>query len=298
METVKIPTHLLRPTEPFRSSFDEQVVSGAVELAESRIAIVGLARNCDWQVAANLERAARLGESCREWKLHMETNDNEDGTDQVLADFCRKHRQATFTSQRLGREQFSTEFAGRRTEALAEYRAACQRWVRDCAADSDYVVVIDFDAWGGWLGEGVVNGFGWLREMPDAYGMASVSLLQHPAYETNAEGHTRPIAAWLHYDCWALRLNSFWDDYTAGVGGWKHQWLPPVGSPPVPVCSAMGGLCIYRTYAYLAGTYDGADCEHVPFHESIAKATGLGLYLNPSQRCVMRWLDGGQHGED
>jgi hypothetical protein len=60
----------------------------------------------------------------------------------------------------------------------------------------------------------------------------------------------------------------------------------------------MGGLCISRTDAYLAGTYDGADCEHVPFHESIAKATGLGLYLNPSQRCVMRWLDGGQHGED
>jgi hypothetical protein len=298
METVKIPTHLLRPTEPFRSSFDEQVVSGAVELAESRIAIVGLARNCDWQVAANLERAARLGESCREWKLHIETNDNEDGTDQVLADFCRKHRQATFTSQRLGRQQFSTEFAGRRTEALAEYRAACQRWVRDCAADSDYVVVIDFDAWGGWSADGFLNGIGWLMDMPDAYGMASVSLLQHPAYETNAEGHTRPIAAWLHYDCWALRLNSYWDDYTNGVGGWKHHWLPPVGSPPVPVCSAMGGLCIYRTDAYLSGTYDGADCEHVPFHESIAKATGLGLYLNPSQRCVMRWLDAGQHGED
>jgi hypothetical protein len=298
METVKIPEHLVRPLVPFRSSFADSVGLGAVELAASDIAIVGLARNCAPQLAANLELAAGLGESSRSWKLHVETNDNDDATDQVLADFCRQHRQATFTSQQLGRQQFSTEFAGQRTEALAEYRTACQRWVRKCAANTDYVVVIDLDAWGGWMPDGVLNGVGWLCEKPDAYGMASVSLLQHPAYATNDQGETQQIAAWLHYDCWALRLNSYWDDYTNGVGGWKHQWLPPVGSQPVPVCSAMGGLAIYRTYAYLAGTYDGRDCEHVTFHESIADATGQQLYLNPSQRCLMRWLDGGNHGDD
>lgn len=297
-DTVKLPKNLLMPVEPFEADFAEMVSAGEQELHDSRIAIVGLARNCAGPLEVNLERVAMLGASARSWQLHVETNDNEDGTDQVLADFCREHRQATFTSQRLGREQFSTEFAGRRTEALAEYRTACQRWVRECAGDSDYVLVIDLDAWGGWSHQGVLNGIGWLLELPEAYGMASVSLLQHPAYETNAEGHTRPIAAWLHYDCWALRLNSFWDDYTAGVGGWKHQWLPPVGSPPVPVCSAMGGLCIYRTDEYLAGKYDGSDCEHVTFHESVSKATGRALFLNPSQRCVMRWLDGGQHGDD
>jgi hypothetical protein len=298
IETVNIPEHLLLPSPPFRSSFDELAAQGSDDLAGCEVAIVGLARSCAPQLFANLERVRRLGEFCRSWKLHVETNDNEDNTDQVLADFCREHRQATFTSQRLDRQHFSTEFAGRRTEALAEYRTACQKWVRQCAADAYYVVVIDLDAWGGWSNRGLLNGFGWLRQMPDAYGMASVSLLQHPAYETNAQGETRPIAAWLHYDCWALRLNSYWDDYTNGLGGWKHQWLPPVGSPPVPVCSAMGGLAIYRTDAYLAGRYDGADCEHVTFHESIAEATGQRLYLNPSQRCVMRWLDGGQDSDD
>ena len=298
MEAVNIPEHLVVPLDPFRSSFDAQCARGADELAASGIAIVGLARNCAPQLGANLKLAAGLGRSCLSWQLHVETNDNEDNTDQVLADFCREHRQATFTSKRLGRQQFSTEFAGRRTEALAEYRSACQRWVRECAADTDYVVVIDFDAWGGWLPAGVLNGFGWLARMPEAYGMASVSLLQHPAHQTNAAGETTVIAAWLHYDCWALRLNSYWDDYTAGLGGWKHQWLPPVGSPPVPVCSAMGGLTIYRTHAYLSGTYDGGDCEHVKFHESIEAATGQGLYLNPSQRCVMRWLDGRNHSDD
>jgi len=58
------------------------------------------------------------------------------------------------------------------------------------------------------------------------------------------------------------------------------------------VCSAFGGLTIYHTAAYLAGTYDGVhDCEHVPFHDSIAKATGQHLSLNPSQRCVMQWME-------
>ena len=298
METVDVPDHLLLPFAPFQASFDELVAQGANDLAGCDIAMVGLARSCAPYLAANLERVSRLGDFCRSWKLHVETNDNEDNTDQVLADFCLENRQATFTSQRLGREHFTSEFAGRRTEALAQYRTACQEWVRQNAADADYVVVIDLDAWGGWSNPGLLNGFGWMRYMPEAYGMASVSLLQHPAYETNAAGDTRPIAAWLHYDCWALRLNSYWDDYTNGLGGWKHQWLPPVGSPPVPVCSAMGGLTIYRTDAYLAGHYDGSDCEHVKFHESIERATRQGLYLNPSQRCVMRWIDGGQHSQD
>lgn len=296
---MNVPKNLLLPVPPFESAYADKAAAGDDELRRSSVAIVGLARNCADPLQANLERAAMLGAACKSWRLHVETNDNEDATDQVLADFAREYRQATFTSRRLGRPQFSAEFAGPRTVALAEYRTACQQWVRECAADADYVMVVDFDAWGGWLHQGVANGIGWLLELPDAYGMASVSLMQHPAYETDNEGKSRPIDVWLHYDAWALRLNSVWDDYTAGVGGWKHHWLPPVGSPPVPVCSAMGGLCIYRTAAYLAGTYDGTDCEHVPFHASVAGATGQQLYLNPSQRCVMRWeTHGGQHGDD
>jgi hypothetical protein len=298
METVKAPDHTIYPRDVFCDLYYERCAEGSKHLSGSSVAFVGLARNCAPQLSCNLKLIASIGRSCLSWKLHVETNDNDDNTDQVLADFCSRHSQATFKSQTLGRQQFSTEFAGRRTEALAEYRTACQTWVRERAASSDYVVVIDLDAWGGWHNPGVLNGFGWLGEVPEAYGMASVSLLQHPAYQTDAAGQTQLIAAWLHYDCWALRLNSYWDDYTNGVGGWKHQWLPPVGSPPVPVCSAMGGLAIYRTPAYLSGTYDGSDCEHVTFHESIANATGQQLYLNPSQRCVMRWLDGGQHSGD
>ena len=288
-----MPELLLKPMPAFRPAFDQCVTQGLAELARSRVAFVGLARNCAPQLYGNLVRFARLAEAAQQWWLHIETNDNEDETDQLLVDFCNDNPQATFTSQRLGHEQFGAEFAGRRTVAMAAHRTACQTWVRENAADADYVVAIDWDSWGGWTHDGALTGLTWLLLMPSAYGMASVSLFQH----NWGDGPT-----WAHYDCWALRLNSTWDDFLANQGNWKYTWLPPVGSPPVPVCSAFGGLAIYRTADYLAGTYDGSDCEHVPFHDSIARATGRTLAINPSQRCIMHWLpeaaDAGQHSND
>lgn len=292
--TKTLPESLLKPIPAFAPAWQHHVAMGTAELVKSRIAFVGLARNCAPQLYGNLVRFARLAEMAKDWRLHIETNDNEDETDQLLVDFCADNPQATFTSQRLGHQRFGAEFSGPRTIAMAGHRAACQAWVREHADDADYVVAIDWDSWGGWHHEGVLTGFSWLSSTPHCYGMATVSLFEHDF----GDG-----PKWAQYDCWALRLNSYYDDYRAGLGGWKYFWLPPVGSPPVPVCSAFGGLVIYRTADYLAGKYCGeTDCEHVPFHGSIAAATGKTLYLNPSQRCIMQWLpeatDGGQHGND
>ena len=277
------------------------MAEGRERLRHSRVAFVGLARNCGGPLESNLIKLGRLAHACGSWALHIESNDCDDNTLDVLHAFTSQHPQATFHYQVLGRRQYGAEFAGPRTIALAEYRDACQRWVRACASDADYVVAIDWDAWGGWWHDGVLNGIGWLIELQGAYGMASVSLLDTPQVSV-VDGKPALVPGWSHYDSWALRLNSTWDDYTHGQGGWKHQWIPPVGSPPVRVCSAFGGMAIYRTAAYLKGTYDGTkDCEHVPFHDSVTKATGQSMYLCPGMRTVMRWLerpDGGQHGDD
>jgi hypothetical protein len=288
---MNVPEHLIYPLEPFAADYLRHVEIGEQEFSDASVVFVGLARNCALHLQANLGRLERLADKCREWRLHIETNDNTDATDQVLIDFCRHYPQATFLSQRLDRQQFGAEFAGPRTVALAEYRTACQRWVREHASDADYVVVIDFDAWGGWSHSGFMHGIGRMHETPDAAGMASVSLMEW-----------QKPGQWLHYDAWALRLNSSFDDYTAGLGGWKHSWLPPVGSPPVPVASAFGGMAIYDTYAYLKGSYDGSDCEHVPFTRTMTERTKLKMYLDPAMRTVMHWMpeatDGGQHGND
>jgi hypothetical protein len=224
--------------------------------------------------------------------MRIETNDCEDDTVEVLKRYCERHEQASFRDQTLGRKHYGAEFAGPRTIALAEYRTACQDWVAVHAADTDYTIVIDWDAWGGWSWGGVLNGIGQLCMRSDAYGMASVSLMQHPALVQKEDGTSGTEPMWLGYDAWAFRWNTYADAYTKGMGGWFHQWLPFVGSDPIRVCSAFGGMCIYRTQDYLLGTYDGrTDCEHTAFHRSIAERTKRSLYYNPSQRMVMRWID-------
>lgn len=282
-----VPDTLLWPLEPFAKSFAERLEEGRIRLKNSSVAFVGLARNCGQHLANNLMSIERLAGDIGAWQLHIEANDCEDNTLDVLAEFARRHRQATFHYQMLGREHHPGEFAGRRTIALAEYRDACQRWVRACAPDSDYVVVVDWDMWGGWSHHGLLNGLGWLVELPGAYGMASVSLFQ-----TDFGGGPW----WCHYDLWALRgvgqTDCPFDTYTNACGGWGFSWFPPVGSPPVLVSSAFGGMAIYRTDAYVKGTYDGAtDCEHVTFHSSVARATGQHLYVCPAMRTVMSWLE-------
>jgi hypothetical protein len=301
MEKMTIPEHLVAPLPEFAADFSRIAAIGKGLATLSDVVFVGLARNCADQLHANLKRLKLLSAEFRSWRLHVETNDNTDDTEEVLMYFSCHNKGASYRDRTLGREQFTSEFAGRRTEALAEYRTECQQWVRENARDSHFVVVIDFDAWGGWSHAGVLHGFGSLSCTPDACGMASVSLAQYPQLGMGEDRQPVVAPAWVHYDAWALRLNSCRDDYTAGEGGWKHQWVPPVGSPPVKVCSAFGGMAIYRTAAYLAGTYSGEDCEHVPFHRTMQMRTGQHMFLNPSMRMVMSWMEpdnGGEHGND
>jgi hypothetical protein len=290
-----VPEHLVLALPEFAADYAAQVQRGRDRLRHAKVCFVGLARDCASALAGNLSRVLRLAGECESWRLHIEENDSADDTVQVLADFASEYRQATFASQRLGRESYSGEFGGRRTVQLAEYRTACQRWVRENAADCDYVMAVDFDAWGGWWHDGILAGVGCLVDRQGAYGMAAVSLLETPMLKQEGDG-AAVVRTWAHYDCWALRgigqPDLTYDDYTRGEGGWKHHWLPPVGSQPALVASAFGGFVIYRTAAYLAGTYDGhADCEHVTYHDSIRQATRQFLYVCPSMRTFMRWME-------
>jgi hypothetical protein len=293
---VDVPHQLLLPVPDWSDAYYAKVADGRDRLRNSSVAFVGLARNCAAPLESNLQKLEQLADCCGSWRLHIEANDCEDNTLGVLDAFAKRHGQATYRYQILGRESYGHEFAGRRTVAMAEYRTACQRWVRACAADADYVVVIDWDAWGGWLHDGVLNTVGWLVETPGAYGMAAVSLFQY-------DWGSGP--QWAHYDLWALRgvgqADCYWDTYRNGFGGFGYSWLPPVGSPPALVSSAFGGMAIYRTDAYLKGVYDGAtECEHVTYHRSVAEATGRHLYVCPGLRTVMSWMpkDGRQHRTD
>lgn len=282
---VQMPEHFWRPIREFSTPYAVTVGHGISWLTSQHVAIVGLARNCAGPLTLNLELLEKFGRIAKSWRLHIEANDCVDDTLRVLTEFSQTHARMTFRYQDLGHRQFGAEFQGSRTEAMAMHRAACQQWVRSLQQPPDLVLVVDFDLWGGWNEHGLLNGLGWLWQMPEAFGMASVSLLQH---DFGAGVN------WYHYDLWALRgvgqSGCYFDTYQNGYGGFGYSWMPPVGSPPVLVSSAFGGMAVYRAADYLAGAYDGSDCEHVPFHRSIAEATGKRFYLCPGMRTVATWV--------
>lgn len=263
----------------------------AVELggeiaARTDVTILGLCRNSMPWIALNTRRIEALGARFRSWRAFVYENDSEDGTDKCLRAWEQHCPNVSVSCVKHERPQLSAEKSARRTNALAEYRQHCLEWARSFYKEGEgqRVIVIDLDAWGGWSDSGVLNGLYWLDTKEDAAGMASVSTVEMP-HKDSPGGLLR-----IHYDAWAFRLNH-WTEHDMR---WFPVWWPPVGSEPIPCRSAFGGLCIYKAEAFFSGAYSGGDCEHVSFHQAIREATGMGMYLNPSQRIVMNWVMDGR----
>lgn len=252
--------------------YRDMVQRGTQIAGESKIAIVGLARNCEENLRNSLFLLQELG-ACFDWpKGFVFENDSADNTQRVL----HRDKPAWMTVRCDALDApYLQGFEHDRTIALARYRNICREWVAEHAGDADFVMVVDLDADGGFSVDGVLNSLAWLEKYNDAAGMGSFSLLR-----VTEDGKEK----FAHHDSWAARLN-WWSDRRSVTGlAWFHQLFPPVGAPPIRMNSCFGGLAVYRAAAYLAGRYAGRDCEHVPFHRSIAETTGLSMYLNPGSR--------------
>jgi hypothetical protein len=228
-----------------------------------------------------LAHVERTGAMFKSWSAFIYENDSADETKDFLRAWSDGgQRQASLNVN--GRPHLNTTTETVRTEALAEYRGICQKWV-ESGEPVDYVVVFDTDPWGGFSVDGVATGIAAL-ESTKAACMASYSWC-----EMLVGGQPFPA----HYDAFAARLNH----WRQRDQQWFHHWHPPVGSPPVRFNSAFGQLAVYAARPFLRGKYAGHDCEHVTFHKSLPGE----VYLNPSQRCVSFWVpggDGGQHCEN
>lgn len=252
--------------------------------ARSKVAIVSIARDAMPHLTNTLALIQETAGLFREAVFYVYENDSTDGTDKELDDFAAAHPFATVEHDTLHRPDVRG-FQPERTIALAEYRNRCRLWVEHHAADAEYTVVLDLDPHGGFSPEGVLNSIGWIVDhesrscLPvEVGGMASNSLF----VKTTEDGNLSVAS----YDAWAARLN-WWEDRRDKPGNmaWFHALMPPIGSEPIPMNSAFGGLAVYRTKAFLAPGvhYAGGDCEHVSLHRTM-RAAGYGLWLNPGAR--------------
>lgn len=247
--------------------------------------IVGIARNAMPHLANTLELVDEVHRGFNSCRLYVYENDSTDDTAKVLDAYAATRPWATVEHETLGVCD-GRGFEKERTRRLAACRTKCQEWVRQNAAATTWTIVLDMDPHHGFSVDGLFNSIGWLSTLASQPSVATPgAMASFSLYGVQNGSGGKDIAG---YDSWAARLN-WWHDRRDEVGfAWFSTLLPPVGSPPIWMNSAFGGLCVYMTRAYLAGQYDGEDCEHVPFHRSLRRA-GYQLYLNPGCRYVAIW---------
>lgn len=282
---VKTPSDVIELDPEFADAYHDAAIAGMTLARSSKVLVTGLARNIANIAPLTMKRLEGLSKLFKEFQVHVVENDSTDGTPDLIREWQPGFK-VTLDSSTLDRPHLPASREAERTIALAEYR---QRGVRFAESlDIEYVIVMDWDAWGGFLNEGVLTSLHYLSnnnnrgifERDGYFAMASIGLAQFPGSDN-----------WFNYDAWAHRPLWSWRQRPEM---WYHHFVPPFGCPPIEVNSAFGGLCVYSVDDFITGQYSGrhlgsGDCEHVAFHRSIAKATGKSMALNPSSVGLMFW---------
>ncbi len=272
------------PVDPeYKDYYDAGVAGGREIAAQSDAVIVAIARNAMPAIGNTMLLSAEVARGFKSCRMFVFENDSEDETATLLDAVAADHGDwFTVRHETLGGID-ARGFEPERTVRLAYCRQQCLEWVRLNAADAPWTIVLDTDPAGGFSVDGVFNSVYRIAERMAGNcplrpgGMASYSLWRVP----------QGIA---HYDAWAARAN-WWRDRRDEIGfQWFSAFFPPVGSPPVAMNSAFGGLAVYRTEAFLSGGYTGEDCEHVTHHKRMHEA-GYQMYLNPGSRYIAVWVN-------
>ena len=252
-----------------KDKYAARVARGYSTAAETEIVICGLARNIASVVHKTISRVEKLRGMFRNSRVIILENDSSDATPYALTGWQHSSPGVTATCKKLNEPVNRSNRCLQRATRMASYRNMLRKLVVADSGDLPYVIVVDTDIAGGWSPEGIASTFG-QEQAWDFVGSNGIMFRQY--------GGKGMIPC--HYDVWAFRWAG--DDTPC-----RPEQINPRhwarGSEMVPVNSCFGGLGIYRMEAFKQCSYDGTDCEHVPFHRKMREA-GMGrLFMNPSQ---------------
>jgi hypothetical protein len=248
-------------------------------IAESKISIVGVARNVEKTVENDVRRLEEATKGFRDRAWFVVESDSSDATLKSLQTL--KMASDAFNYVTLGRLEGSLE---KRTERIAKCRNTYVEAVRKDAGlnDADYVLVADFDGVNNRVNAHALETC-WSTDVPwDVCTANQVDLY----YDVWALRHPD----WCADDCWQQRerlLPLVGAAQAADMAIYSKMIHLDPDNELIEVESAFGGLAVYRTEAFLAGSYSGVNsngdqiCEHVPFHQQIREA-GFRVYINPA----------------
>lgn len=247
------------------------------------VLICGAARNAAAGLPLTLARIEELRRALGRCDVVIVTNDNLDGTDDILESWRRQDG-----SHQLVRLDGLAERLPANVERITAARNAYLAWLQENrAGNHEFVVVLDLDGPNQHMDVGAI-----------------VDLVQGPWQDWDAVFANQRQA---YYDIFALRHPQwcpgcclselkartkkflFWKLGYARARNeliYRRQYAIPPSAPPIPVQSAFGGLGIYRASTLQTARYAARDqagnpvCEHVALHEAMLQK-GARLFIVP-----------------
>jgi glycosyltransferase involved in cell wall biosynthesis len=247
-------------------------------LASLSLAVVGVARNCEANLRADIKRIQRAAEDVQTivW-LIIES----DSSDETLTELQALQSEIPdFHYLSLG--QLASKIP-KRTERIAFCRNYYLEQLRTDPKFShvDYVAVADLDGVNSELTKGALASC-WER---DGWDMCAANQ-SGPYFDIWALRHKD----WCPADCWAqyrflnLYRSNLEENLWASV--YSKMITLPQEAPWIEVDSAFGGFAIYKKSVFDNGKYIGLTaagdetCEHVSFHAAL-REKGFALFINP-----------------
>ena len=277
----------------FEKQYKKYIHLGQQYIRDQNISILALVRNVGNVLYDNISAIDTIRSDCKNLSYFIYENDSTDNTVSALKQLEVDISNFKYQSEKLQLKHFSHQLENKlelkseeRTQNLAKHRNVCLDYAKENFSDSDFIIVMDMDFQEFNL-NGIFNSFGWFSEdYTDA--MVGNSFEDRPIFL-----HSTNNNLW-NYDCWAYR-GSWWEDlqkyskaYQYDPMMWFGFWQPPIGSPPIKINSAFGGIGIYKTSFLYQVSYEGYDCEHVCLHKNLySTQSNFRLHLNPSQIMVV-----------
>ena len=242
-------------------------------MKDRQVVICGLARDISEYVSDTIARVEYLGKFFRDYRVVIYENDSQDATRLALDGYqwrTRTSGHVEILGSNINAPMNPNTRCLQRAERMAYYRNEVRQHIAQNYADwADNVLVVDLDLPGGWSNRGIAHTFG-RHNTWDFVGSNGILFRDYGAEKM------KPV----YFDVWAFRWRNS-DKPTRPEEINPQYW--PNGTELVPVNSCFGGLGVYRIEAFTRCSYDGTDCEHVPFHRRMREA-GMGrLFMNPSQ---------------
>ncbi|UUV06630.1 hypothetical protein [Ruegeria sp. YS9] len=245
--------------------------------------IVGVVRNGGSALIDTINRIENLSAQLHRFTVTIATNDNTDGTDQVLSDYAGQSRHVDI--MRL--DGLASELPNR-VERITAARNAVLKKLEDQDRDLELTLVLDLDGPNTCLDAQAVLTAA-QRVAPLWEG---VFANPKPAYD---DIYTLRCSGWCDEDVWqriqSTRRPLFgrrkWRRSVMKSAVFDRQFHIPADTPLIPVDSAFGGAGLYKSRALRGLRYSCRDekgqqvCEHVMLHKRL-RDRGARLFIDPS----------------